>query len=51
MIDTHIHSKISFDGYETIEDFAAFADGKRMEEICFIEHVDFLNPYDNDWTG
>lgn len=44
MFDFHVHTKFSYDGYEELEDFCAFAAGKKLKEICFTEHLDLLHP-------
>jgi histidinol-phosphatase (PHP family) len=39
IIDYHVHSTFSHDGKASIEDICSFAVKKRVDEVCFTEHI------------
>ncbi len=47
MFDFHIHSTVSFDGHDTPEAMARAALERRLQEICFTDHIDYM---ENDDT-
>ena len=40
MIDTHVHSNISYDGKSSIEEYIKTSSSKKVSEITFTEHLD-----------
>ncbi len=47
MYDYHMHSTVSFDGRGTPEAMAAAAAEAGLKEICFTDHIDYLNSTDS----
>ncbi len=41
MYDFHMHSRVSFDGYDTGEALARTALERGLKEICFTDHLDY----------
>lgn len=44
--DFHMHSRFSTDGKSEMRDMIDSAVSKGLENICFTEHMDYDNPYD-----
>ena len=42
MFDYHMHSRVSFDGHNTGLEMALAAREKGLKEICFTDHIDYL---------
>ena len=42
MFDYHMHSRVSFDGHNTGMEMALAAKEKGLKEICFTDHIDYL---------
>lgn len=42
MFDYHMHSRVSFDGHDTGLEMALAAKEKGLKEICFTDHIDYL---------
>lgn len=47
MFDFHMHSTVSFDGHDAAEDMARAALERGLREICFTDHIDYM---ENDDT-
>lgn len=41
MFDSHMHSRVSFDGHDTGESMAKAALAAGLKEICFTDHLDY----------
>ncbi len=42
MFDYHMHSRVSFDGHNTGLEMALAAKAKGLKEICFTDHIDYV---------
>lgn len=47
MFDYHVHSNVSFDAHSSMEDILESAQQKGISDICFTEHYDLNNPYED----
>ncbi|MEG0257635.1 MAG: histidinol-phosphatase HisJ family protein [Christensenella sp.] len=48
MFDYHVHSNVSFDGYDSPARIAMTAEERGFTEICFTEHQEIDYPYVNE---
>ena len=46
MFDYHMHSRVSFDGHNTGLEMALAAKEKGLKEICFTDHIDYVEGED-----
>ncbi len=46
--DFHLHTKLSSDGISEMADMIETAVDRGLENICFTEHMDYDNPFDNE---
>jgi len=47
MLDYHVHSSVSADSEEEMNEICAYAVKAGLKEICFTEHLDIDYPYDD----